>query len=160
MVRDYIFRTVLKKAPKERIEEMLAVVKCRKSVESFRNGEDFSFYDLLDLVDAVGIDIGLTIRVRGGEEVTFYPGQNFGETGGENGTPHEKRVAKKPYEPTVIAYERPARSQFHGKTSAHNPVPLVTRLSQSNGLYAQDDDEVTDSLIVSKVPKSREIPSG
>lgn len=105
MVRDHIFRTVLKKAPKERIAEMLRVVNCHKSVETFRDGPEFSFYDLLDLVDAAGIDIGFTIRMRDGEEVTFYPGHNFGKTGGKNGTPHENRVAKKPYEYENTTYD-------------------------------------------------------
>ncbi len=119
MVRDHVFRTVLKKAPKERIEEMLKTVNCYKSVETFRHGIDFGLYDLLDLVDAAGIDIGITIRMRDGEEITFYPGHNFGKTGGRNGTPHEKRVAKKPYEYENTVYD--SRAHPRGAISAANP---------------------------------------
>jgi hypothetical protein len=138
MVRDHVFRTVLKKAPPERIEEMLKTVKCHKSVEVFRDGAEFGFYDLLDLVDAAGIDIGLTIRVRNGEEITFYPGHNFGGTGGKNGTPREKRVAKKPYEPYVAApYVAPQHDYRAGRgrngvqTPALTPAPTVTPISHN-----------------------------
>lgn len=143
MVRDHIFRTVLKKAPKERIEEMLRSIKCHKSVEVIRGGADFSFYDLLDLVDAAGIDIGLTIRTRDGEEVTFYPGQNFGETGGKNGTPREKRAARKPYDPTPT-YDYRAQNRMAAQFGAHgseSQLPMVNHLAQHGGLYAQDDDD-------------------
>jgi hypothetical protein len=139
MVRDYVFRTVLKKAPKERIEEMLKTVKCHKSVEVFRDGSEFGFYDLLDLVDAAGIDIGLTIRVRDGEEITFYPGHNFGGTGGKNGTPQEKRAAKKPYEPYVApTYVAPQHDYRAGRgrngvqTPALTPAATVTPISHNS----------------------------
>jgi hypothetical protein len=98
MVRDYIFQTTLKKAPEARIHEMLQNVKCNKPVKVFRSGKDFGYFDLLDLLDMTGIDLGLTIRLTGGEEVTFYPGHNFGETGLGLGTPQEKKAAKKPFE--------------------------------------------------------------
>ncbi len=105
MVREHVFRTVLKKASDSRIEEMLRGVNCHKTPEVFRTGKDFGLYDLLDLVDAVGIDIGFTVRMRDGEELTFFPSRNFGQTGGRNGTPREKRVATKPYESKGAAYD-------------------------------------------------------
>jgi len=143
MVRDYVFQTALKKAPKERIEEMLKTVKCHKSVEVFRNGTEFSFYDLLDLVDAAGIDIGITVRMRDGEEVTFYPGHNFGKTGGKNGTPREKRVAKKPYEAYTPNHDY--RANRGHVTGAANPAWNRNAAGRqvagrTGGLYAQDDD--------------------
>ncbi len=158
MVRDHIFRTVLKKAPKERIEEMLRSIKCHKSAASFRDGVDFSFYDLLDLVDAAGIDIGLTIRTRDGEEVTFYPGQNFGETGGKNGTPHEKRAARKPYEHTATHdYRYQNQLAATRARNAGSQLPMMNRFAHSGGLYAQDDD---DELIGPKPPGVHEESCG
>jgi hypothetical protein len=140
MVRDHVFRTVLKKAPKERIEEMLKTVKCHKSVEVFRNGTEFSFYDLLDLVDAAGIDIGLTIRVRDGEEVTFFPGHNFGGTGDGNGTPRENRVAKKPYEPYVAPQHdyRAGRGRCGIHTPPLTPAPTVTPISHNDNVHSPE----------------------
>jgi hypothetical protein len=149
MVRDYVFRTALKKAPKERIEEMLKTVGCHKSVEVFRFGPEFGIHDLMDLVDAAGIDIGITIRLRDGEEVTFYPGHNFGKTGGQNGTPREKLVAKKPYEYENYANNYQANP---GRNGVHTPAQTGSRawlagrgrgggMAGCAGLYAQDDDD-------------------
>ncbi len=169
MVRDHIFRTVLRKAPKERIEEMLRSVKCHKSVEIFRDGVDFTFYDLLDLVDAAGIDIGLTIRIRDGEEVTFYPGHNFGETGGKNGTPREKRAAKKPFETHVYDYRDNNRYQQRqaaaaARASAANPtgsqLPLAQRLSHGTGVYSQLDDDHAEPIGPKIPPTDDDIPCG
>lgn len=152
MVRDYIFRTVLKKAPKEQIEEMLRSVKCHKAVATFRDDPEFSFYDLLDLVDAAGIDIGVTIRTRDGEEVTFFPAHNFGETGGKNGTPREKRVAKKPYEYTAPAYQ-------HHRGGAHQQQYYQSQ-QQQGGLYAQDDDWEDYGIGPKLPPSSAAAPGG
>lgn len=166
MVRDHIFRTVLKKAPKERIAEMLRVVNCHKSVEVFRDGPEFTFYDLLDLVDAAGIDIGFTIRMRDGEEVTFYPGHNFGKTGGENGTPHEKRVAKKPYEYQTTTYDYNTNRGRNGVAkSAVAGLGLVDQRTGHRhpnqglgGVYAPEEDyEDLDAVagqIGPKLPKA------
>ena len=146
MVRDHVFRTLLKKAPKERIEEMLKTVNCYKSVETFRHGIDFGLYDLLDLVDAAGIDIGITIRMRDGEEITFYPGHNFGKTGGRNGTPHEKRVAKKPYEYDNQTYDYRAHPQ--GAIAAANPgAPLRYPKGVLGGSELAPDDDDADVRI-------------
>ena len=150
MVRDYVFRTALKKAPKERIEEMLKTVGCHKSVEVFRFGPEFGIHDLMDLVDAAGIDIGITIRLRDGEEVTFYPGHNFGKTGDRNGTPREKRVAKKPYEYENYTHNcqaNPGRNGVHtpprtgGRAWLAGRSHAVGGMAGCAGLYAQDDDD-------------------
>ena len=140
MVRDHVFRTVLKKAPKERIKEMLKTVNCNKSVETFRDGPEFGFYDLLDLVDATGIDIGISIRMRNGEEVTFYPGHNFGKTGGKNGTPREKLAARKPFEYETPAYDYSTQHGHGGVGSlAHHRRRALA--VGCGGLYTQDDDD-------------------
>jgi len=166
MVRDHIFRTVLKKAPKERIAEMLRSVKCHKDVEVFRNGQEFTFYDLLDLVDAAGIDIGFTIRMRDGEEVTFYPGHNFGKTGGEDGTPHEKRAAKKPYEYQNTTYDYNTNQARSGVAkSAVAGLGLVDQRAAVRhlnrglgGVYAPEEDyeefDVPSGQIGPKLPKT------
>jgi hypothetical protein len=140
MVRDHIFQTVLKKAPKERIEELLRSVKCNKTVEVFRTGKEFSYFDLLDLLDATGIDVGMTIRMRDGEEVTFFPAHNFGETGGKPGTPWENKAAKKPYE--AYEYNRGAITTPHWHP--HEGGAHKQRLYQQGNLYAAEDDDALD----------------
>ncbi len=159
MVRDHVFRTVLKKAPKERIEEMLKTVKCYKSVETFRYGADFGFFDLMDLVDGVGLDIGISIRMRDGEEVTFYPGHNFGETGEESGTPHEKRVAKKPYEYENLAHDYCTYPGRNGAAkSAVAGLGLVDQRAGRSplreglgGVYAPEDDDDEIGAVVQRI---------
>ena len=167
MVRDHVFRTVLKKAPKERIEEMLKTVKSYKSAEAFRYGADFGFFDLMDLVDAVGLDIGVSIRMRDGEEVTFYPGQNFGETGGEDGTLHERRVAKKPYEYENLAHDYctyPGRNGV-AKSGVAGLGLVDQRASRSHlrgglgGVYApEEDDDNIDAVVQQPGPVISEHP--
>ena len=47
-------------------------------VESLLKGENIISSDLSAICDSLGIDIGISIRKPSGEEITFYPSQNFG----------------------------------------------------------------------------------
>jgi hypothetical protein len=129
MVREHVFRTTLRDIPDPQLREMLSSVKNHKTIEIFRDGKEFAWFDLLDLVDFCGIDLGITIRMRDGEEVTFYPGHNFGETGTCAGTPQEEKVAKKPYEHRSIgasaaqsAINRYGGGQYAGGMPRRGPV--------------------------------------
>ena len=47
-------------------------------VGNFRRGQYSSFRDVAEVCAALGLDVGISIRNAEGEEVTFYPKNNFG----------------------------------------------------------------------------------
>ena len=119
MVRDHLFRTVFRRAPAERIQEVLRAAKCHKTPDFMRHGTEFTFLDLLDLLDGAGVDLGLSIRTRDGQETTFWPGRNFGPTGSLDGTPHEALKATRDHDNFAHAHNRGA----YRHSAAHHASP-------------------------------------
>jgi len=88
MVIDYFLRTEFAGLDVEQLVERTGF--SRHIAESMLEMKNLMFQDVLQACEATGIDIGLTIRLQDGREVTFFPSQNFGI----GAAPREGRPAK------------------------------------------------------------------
>jgi hypothetical protein len=112
MVRDYLFQNLFRHYSDEQLQEITR--HSHKAISAIRHGSA-TMWDLMDLLEGAGIDIGLTIRTRDGEKVTFFPGVNFGPMSSGAGDGQEKKVAKKSFDTTPTAIPRSDNSNQGGK---------------------------------------------
>lgn len=72
--------------------------------KSLVKGELVTSGDLSAICDSIGIDFGVSIRKPSGEEITFYPAQNFGA----HNVVHPPRPAKQEVPEPVAETTTPA----------------------------------------------------
>lgn len=95
MIRDWFFKTVLKGVSDYTLQSLFGG--SPHALYQIRDAKAY-WHDVMRLCQATGTDMGIALRLRNGQEITFFPSVNFG-----SGLP-EDRIQKTR---TVIIQPRP-----------------------------------------------------